>query len=87
MDNLRQFNMFLVLQYIEPCFTATIPAVAPRMDLSLLQDVTAYSSVSKEISNIAKKAFIKNLWYLTPVNVAIAFFDDQVSTETKLKMV
>lgn len=87
MENLRQINLFLVLHYVEPWFTATIPAAAPRTDLKLLQNIISYSTICTKVASIAQKAFQNHLWYLSPVNVALAFFDDMVSDSTKVKMV
>lgn len=39
------------------------------------------------MSKVAIKKFLGHLWYLSEELVAFAFFDDEVSVETKRKMV
>lgn len=72
---------------MEPWFSATIPVVAPRVDLALVKNIVAYSQSCKTVSDIASKAFRNHLWYLSEENVAFSFFDKNVEISEKVKMV
>lgn len=61
--------------------------MAPRLDFQLLKDLDSYKTTSAAISAVALKKFLGHLWYLSEELVALAFFDDGVSSETKTKMV
>ncbi|KAK3933104.1 AMP phosphorylase [Frankliniella fusca] len=84
---IREVNVFAVTIYLEPWFTATHPTKAPLTDLSLLKAIAQYMPVSPLTANCAMKAFLEHLWYLSEECVALAFFDDRVSLETKRNMV
>lgn len=79
---LKQICIFAVRLYIRAWFTA--PS-APRHDLQLLKHIHSYPNV--QISQIALKKFQRHLWYLSEELIALAFFDEEVSHETKHKMV
>ncbi|KAE8740467.1 hypothetical protein FOCC_FOCC014017 [Frankliniella occidentalis] len=51
------------------------------------KNIYKYSDISEKVSNIAKKAFLNHLWYLSPHCVALAFFDRDVPIEVKIQMV
>ncbi|KAE8741745.1 hypothetical protein FOCC_FOCC012740 [Frankliniella occidentalis] len=87
LSKIRDVCLFVVSTYLVPWFTATNPLVAPRTDLQLLKDIKAYRAFSTAVSKIAFSAFLNHLWYLSPYCVALSFFDDEVSAETKLRMV
>jgi len=46
-----------------------------------------YETVDSHISKSALKKICGHLWYLTPETASLAFFDDNVSIQTKIKMV
>ena len=84
---LRDICLFTVRVYIKVWFQAPAATMAPRLDLQLLKDLDSYKTISAAISAVALKKFMGHLWYLSEELVALAFFDDEVSTETKTKMV
>lgn len=79
--------IFTVRLYITAWYQAPGATLAPRLDLQLLKDIDAYKSQNALISQVALKKFMGHLWYLSEELVALAFFDDKVSSDTKRKMV
>lgn len=61
--------------------------MAPRNDLNLLQEIESYKSINIDASQAAKKSFSNHLWYLSDNLVGFAFFDRELSNETKSAMV
>ncbi|KAK3909534.1 2,3-dihydroxyphenylpropionate/2,3-dihydroxicinnamic acid 1,2-dioxygenase [Frankliniella fusca] len=86
LTNIRRLNLFFVSTYMKPWYTATIPAIAPRIDLELLKNIVNYNECP-EVSQIASKVFKNHLWYLHSVTVGIAFFDEGISIDEKKEMV
>lgn len=68
-------------------FTCQNPLSAARNDLKMLKDIRMYHKTNKNISEAALKTFFMHLWYLSEVNIGFAFFDDDINTSTKKKMV
>lgn len=83
----RDICIFLVRVYIKFWFSATNAIEAPRLDLECLKSLYEYRNINSDISEIGLKKFSNHLWYLSPENSALAFFDDNVSLETKKSMV
>ena len=77
--------LFTVLLYVRAWFTAPSASCAPRLDLQLLKDIDRYKSHNQIISASALKKLLGHLWYLYPVLVAFAFFDDDVPCDMKRK--
>jgi hypothetical protein len=61
--------------------------MAPYNDLNLYKDLSRYSTINKEVSTAACKSLSGHLWYLSEKLVSLAFFDDRVASEEKLRMV
>jgi hypothetical protein len=78
---------FAVRIYVKAWFTAPSAISAPRLDLQLVKDIEKYKLENETISSIALKKFLGHLWYLSEELIAFSFFDNEVSTETKRKMV
>src|SRR5207253_1570916 len=57
------------------------------IDLQLLKDIDKYKDDNPAISSVALKKFLGHQWYLSEELVAFAFFDDAVTSETKVRMV
>lgn len=73
--SLRSVCIFLTCIYVPYWFRCVDPIAAPQNDLKLIQDVIVYF-------------IIKNhLWYLSEEAVGLSFFDDQISSHIKRKMV
>jgi len=84
---IRDICLFTVLVYVKAWFTAQSSAAAPRHDLQLLKAIDEYKHHHAAISAAALKKFLGHLWYLSPELIALSFFDDNVSHETKRAMV
>ena len=80
---IRDICLFTVLVYVKAWFTAQSSAAAPRHDLQLLKAIDEYKHHHAAISAAALKKFLSHLWYLSPELIALSFFDDNVSHETK----
>lgn len=52
-----------------------------------MQNLYAYRHIDKDISSVALNKFCNHLWYLAPEAAALAFFDKNISTDTKKLMV
>ncbi|KAK3929180.1 LOW QUALITY PROTEIN: hypothetical protein KUF71_017646 [Frankliniella fusca] len=87
LEKVRAFNLFHVLVYLEPWYSATEAISAPRTDLLLIQKIARYSAVNKKLAQVALNAFKNHLWYLSAHCVPFALFDDNVSVEEKSAMV
>ena len=78
---------FIVKIYFRAWYTCRIATWAPKDDLKLFQDLSAYESINKRISQATVKSFLRHLWYLSEPLVALSFFDERVEIEEKKKMV
>lgn len=84
---LREICIFTVLIYIKYWFQAPSASSAPRNDLELLKDLKNYEKVNPVIARKAMHKVCGHLWYVSEELVALSFFDDKVTNETKNKMV
>jgi hypothetical protein len=78
--------MFTVKIYVMYWYQATSAICAPRLDLTMLQDLWALKDTHDAIASVALRKMLGHLWYLSEELIAFAFFDDQVSLSTKRKM-
>lgn len=76
---------FVVQVYVQVWYEAPRAMYAPRNDLRLLTLLSGYEN--SDIANVTVNKMLNHLWYLGDVLVALAFFDDRVSFETKRAMV
>jgi len=81
------FVFLLFIVYFIEWFNAPNDCFAPPQDLKCLRDLYAYKTIDEKLSDITQKKCINHLWYLSPVSVGFAFFDSEVSDNTKIKMV
>ncbi|XP_026292677.1 uncharacterized protein LOC113217050 [Frankliniella occidentalis] len=79
--------LFVVKIYIHHWFTCQIARWAPRNDLELLGSLRAYAEFDPQVADKGLKAVGRHLWYLSEEIVGLAFFDEIVSADTKIKMV
>ena len=84
---LRQICIFIVKIYIKFWFVCDQPEKAPRNDLNFLKDCHDFKSINKSVSQTALKKILNHLWYFNPQNVAMAFFDSDVSIDEKRRMI
>jgi len=52
-----------------------------------LRNLYAYKTIDEKLSEVPQKQFINHQWYLSPESVGFAFFDSEISDDTKIKMV
>ncbi|XP_076279088.1 uncharacterized protein LOC143208527 isoform X1 [Lasioglossum baleicum] len=84
---IQSICIFLINIYILAWVRTTVPAIAPRLDLELLSDLWKYKEIDETISNATLQKLSNHLWYLSPENVGLSFFDPHISVEIKKKMV
>lgn len=83
---LRSICVFIVRLYIKVWFNSASSIKAPLQDLNFIKSLLHYTSIDKDISQIAVKKFCGHLWYLSAELCAFAFFDEAVPLEIKIKM-
>jgi len=86
-DSIRSICIFLIRLYIKAWFCAPIASLAPFQDLQFLKSLVDYENIHKNISQSTLKKLCGHLWYLAPETAALAFFDTNLTIETKIKMV
>ena len=79
--------LFVVKLYLKFWFQAASAVSAPRNDLLFLTEIDKYAEENKDVSKVALNKFLQHLWYLSEELIAFAFFDDEVTIETKQSMV
>jgi len=87
LNGLQQFNLFITSTYLQAWYTRPSAASAPRQDFQMLKKLVVYKQLNERVANAALNAFRRNLWYISEITVRLAFFDDDVSAETKVLMV
>lgn len=87
LNGLRDVCVFIVRLYVKVWFGCTEAVEAPNQDLHFLKSLHEYTELDENLSNTMVKKFIRHLWYLAEEAVALAFFDSNVSYDTKRKMV
>lgn len=84
---LRDISVFIVKLYIKVWFGCTKSIECANQDLNFLRAAHEFSYIDKTISEAVIGKMMNHLWYLTADTVGLAFFDSNVSLETKRKMV
>jgi hypothetical protein len=84
---LRDICTFIVVVYLKAWYTAPFATSAPRNDLLLLQLLVQYEKENATVSIAASNKLSGQLWYLSEELVGLAFFDDDISVESKRNMV
>ncbi|XP_052128430.1 uncharacterized protein LOC127750535 [Frankliniella occidentalis] len=87
LTKVRDFNLFHVVNYLEPWYTATEPLTGPLTDLNLLKKIAEYQSLNRKVAKVALDSFKNHLWYLSPHCVPLALFDKRVADDTKRAIV
>lgn len=80
---LRQIAVFVCRLYAKAWTLAPEAAAAPRHDLQLLKDLTAYVDINQDVAKAALTKLQGHLWYLSEELVALALFDPLVTVEEK----
>lgn len=78
--------IFIVKIYIKVWYNAPLACKALSQDLMFLKDLYFYNEINEKISQATTKKFCGHLWYLTEETVALAFFDNTIPLEQKIKM-
>lgn len=79
-------SQFIVFVYIQHWYTCSLAVVAPYNDLKLIKKLNEYKIIDPSISKVVIKKLENHLWYLSPESSALSFFDDEVPTYVKRKM-
>lgn len=87
MNGVRDICIFVVKIYLKVWFKASVAIEAPMQTLTLLKNLHAYSNIDANVSKEALRKFCNHLWYLSPENVALAFFDPNITFDNKKRMV
>lgn len=83
---IRDVCGFLANLYVKAWTNAANPIEAPRQDFEFLKNLSEYEN-DLQIRQVTVAKFCNHLWYLAPESTALAFFDDNVSEDTKMRMV
>lgn len=84
---ITEICVFVVTIYVRCWFQAPLATSAPMNDMWLLKSLKKFENINKVMSKKALTKFLGHLWYLSEELVSLAFFDDEVSLESKQKMV
>lgn len=87
LDNVRRLLLFVFKVYFKNWFTNNISVIAPRMDLQMLRDIEGMRESLPNTASVAYNKFKNHLWYLSDIMIALSFFDKDVPTQVKEKMV
>lgn len=77
--------LFISFIYIRYWHQANIAQWAPNNDIEFYKQVKSYPD--NELALAAEKSIRRHLWYVSPVLVVLAFFDERLSNDIKLRMV
>lgn len=86
-DGIRDICIFIKLLYVKIWFSSTNAITAPNQDLNFIKSVMKYSEIDLSVSNAVLRKLTKHLWYLAEENVALSFFDAEVTILEKQRMV
>lgn len=84
-NQLERFVLFIVRIYLKAWYEAPLAIEAPFNDMQFINHLKDYRD--KELSETTLKKFKNHLWYLSELNICLAFFDTNVKDEVKRKMV
>ena len=84
---LLRMCIFFVRVYAKAWIEASFSAQAPRLDLELTKALGTYDKIDPEIGDVALSKLSSHLWYVSEELVVLAFFDSDVSCDTKNAMV
>lgn len=90
LNALRDVCIFIVLRYAKAWFRSDRAEEAPNQDLNFMKSIAEYAAIDKELSQNVLSKFVGrdgHTWYLSDEAIALAFFDSNVPTKTKIKMV
>lgn len=84
LKGVKKVSEFVSLVYVQFWHEAMISRWAPRNDLEMLQLLNSYpdADVKKSAIMVAKRF----LWYLSEINIGLAYFDERITEDVKEKM-
>lgn len=82
-----EFNAFVVVYYIKVWFECPISVNAARLDLQFINDMIDFIEKDKKLATAIVSKFSGHLWYLSEECMGMAFFDKNISSYEKRKMV
>ena len=83
---LRDLVLYISLIHFKWWACCGSPVDAPWNDLSMYQDIIRYEVINCKVSKSAKKAFDRQLWYLTAEMVPLALFSNKVPMDERCKL-
>lgn len=83
---IRDICIFLAHLYVRAWTFAPNAAEAPCQDLKFIQDLHAYAKIDENVSRVALNKMCNHLWYLLPETAAMSFFNNNLSVDTRRKM-
>lgn len=84
LNGLKPVAYFVCVIYVRFWHEAMVSRWAPKNDLDMLQLLNCYPD--KNVKKSALAAAKRHLWYLSEMNIGLAFFDERVSEDEKQKM-
>jgi hypothetical protein len=85
LSNITDLALFVSLVYVRQWNEAPMGIRAPYNDVELLSTLNTYPN--QIVAKKALEAISRHLWFLSEHLVALAFFDDRITPETKQQMV
>ena len=85
-NSLYDVYIFIVFVYLKAWYTSPLAVKAPNHDLNFIKILYEYKSVDLQTAETALSKLENHLWYLSTAICALSFFDDEISTEVKRKM-
>lgn len=82
-DCLASINILIIRFHLEAWFIAPDVSSSLNNDLRFVKDLFNYKNENRLIAEAAPPKITNYLWYLNDENVALSFFDLDVSYETK----
>lgn len=87
LTGIQQFILFILKCYLKPWLETPFIEKAPKNDIEMIQNTRKLAKIIPNIVDAVLKKVKNHLWYLSHINVAFAFFDDNVSNREKREMI
>lgn len=84
LSGMKQIGYFVCLVYVRFWHESVISRWAPKNDLDMIQILDSYPDINVKKSALA--AAKRHLWYLSEINIGLAFLDERITQEEKNKM-
>lgn len=87
LNGLRDICIFLVRMYVKAWISCTDTVAALNQDCNFIKESIACAKIDSKMSSALLIKIKNHFWYLSEENVALAFFDSNVSLDQKQKMI